>query len=64
MTEAQFETYKLGLRKHADIWSWKAVNDLVEEVEKLRRHIDKMSCCCAGCTKHNADIKVVKKITI
>lgn len=23
----------------------------------LKKHISQMSCCCAGCTKHNLDLQ-------
>jgi len=27
--------------------------ELDEEIMRLKKHIASMSCCCAGCTKHN-----------
>lgn len=34
-----------------------------EEISRLQKHIDEMSCCCAGCTKHNVDLsELVKEI--
>lgn len=38
-------------------WEDKFVNDALDEIEKLNKHIEQMSCCCAGCTKHNLNIK-------
>jgi len=26
------------------------------DIKYLNDHINKMSCCCAGCTKHNQDL--------
>lgn len=26
------------------------------EIRVLQKHIDAMSCCCAGCTKHNQQL--------
>ncbi len=31
--------------------------ELQNKIERLQEHIDKMSCCCSGCTKHNQDLK-------
>lgn len=30
---------------------------LSAERNALEKHISQMSCCCAGCTKHNQDLK-------
>ncbi len=30
---------------------------LEEENKKLEKHISQMSCCCAGCTKHNLSLE-------
>ncbi len=32
------------------------IKKLREENLRLKKHIDAMSCCCAGCTKHNQDL--------
>jgi hypothetical protein len=32
------------------------VQILVTQIVMLRKHIDQMSCCCSGCTKHNAQL--------
>ena len=34
----------------------KEIKHLLDRIEGLKKHIDKMSCCCAGCTKHNAQL--------
>ena len=28
-----------------------------DQIKKLEEHIEKMSCCCAGCTKHNLNLE-------
>ena len=32
---------------------------LEKKIISLESHIEKMSCCCAGCTKHNQDLLMV-----
>jgi hypothetical protein len=34
-------------------WANRQANNYLAEVSKLKKHISQMSCCCAGCTKHN-----------
>lgn len=34
------------------------IEELRKEVYLLNKHIEQMSCCCAGCTKHNLSIEV------
>jgi predicted RNase H-like nuclease (RuvC/YqgF family) len=33
------------------------VEEQKKEIERLRNHFDKLSCCCSGCTRHNTEIK-------
>lgn len=28
------------------------------EIKRLQAHIDQMSCCCSGCSKHNQELNV------
>jgi hypothetical protein len=35
------------------------MNAMIRDVEALLKHIDNMSCCCAGCQKHNQDLPVI-----
>ncbi len=35
------------------------IKELEAKIKSLESHIEKMSCCCAGCTKHNQDLLMV-----
>lgn len=48
-------TWKLGLEKGM-VFHDGVIVELIEEVERLQRIIDQMSCCCSGCTKHNLNL--------
>ena len=35
------------------------LRELMELNDKLQSHIDKMSCCCSGCCRHNDALKTI-----
>jgi hypothetical protein len=41
--------------KNYEYTMWKELNQ-VREITKLKAHIENMSCCCSGCTKHNQNL--------